>query len=562
MGGMDQTERPSVVDYYFEHFHAGMVDLSSSSPSRHSGGTSRPSIEDYPAPGGMPGLRDAIAALYPGLRGEDVVVTSGASEALAASALAFISRGTRVSLPVGAYPSFRQLAEQLGGELSDDDWSRMPAQVVLVNNPTVPDGRLIDLSERLRASRALGSRVIADEVYLDLRPGAAVLPAACQHECAVSIGDLSKPLGLGGLRIGWAASRDREAIRAISRAVQILSGGPSVLAMDMATVALGEYEARLTMRADAAAQNAPAVYAALDSAGWTYRRPDAGWTFLAVPPYPLDDHDMQRLRDAGIFLVPATVFGAGEGYRLSVFADARCLRTALRLVSRPKSERTANRLVLLAKAPTPGVSKTRLGADIGEQEAASLARAFLDDTLTLARMTGKPVQVSFTPEESRGLFEREAQSATLVAQPQGDLGSRILAALNTALAGADTAVLIGSDTPHLSSAIVEQAFEALETADMTIGPATDGGFYLIGFSGARVTNDVFTGVAWSTETVFATVMANAERLGMSVEVLPEVTDIDDLRSLEVAMDAARSAGNAHQTRTAVRALGLEFAHVS
>ncbi|MGE3075071.1 MAG: TIGR04282 family arsenosugar biosynthesis glycosyltransferase [Dehalococcoidia bacterium] len=558
---MESFERASVLDYYFEHFAPGMVDLSSSTPPGHSGQTSNPSVEEYPAPGGLPALRSAIAHLYPGLSPEDVIVTSGASEALAASALAFVRPGDRVTIPTGAYPSFRHMAERVGGDVQVSDSAAAGAQVTLVNNPTVPDGRLLDLEGWLDEMAANATRVVVDEVYLDLRPGKGTLPAACQHERAVSIGDLSKPLGLGGLRIGWAASRDPEAIKAINRAVQMLSGGPSALAMEMAAEALGEYESRLTARMNAAARNAPAVFAALEASGWDYRAPEAGWTFLAIPPRPLTAEHIRALHAAGIFLVPASVFGAGEGYRLSVFADARCLRTALRLVS-SRDVATTETMVVLAKAPEPGLSKTRLAAEIGAEVAACLAQSFLEDTLRVARATERDLLVSFTPEAARETFVRKAPSAELVAQPEGDLGTRILAALNAALSSADAVVLIGTDTPHLPSPITEAAFEALRTADMVIGPATDGGFYLIGFNAARVSREIFAGVEWSTETVFATVMDNARRLGMAVVVLPEVTDIDDLASLEAAMDAARASGNAHQTRTAVRALGLEMAHVS
>ncbi|MGE0599973.1 MAG: TIGR04282 family arsenosugar biosynthesis glycosyltransferase [Dehalococcoidia bacterium] len=558
---MEPPERASVLDYYFEHFCPGMVDLSSSTPPAQAGAGSNPGVEEYPAPGGLPALRAAIANLYPGLGPEDVIVTSGASEALAASALAFAGPGDRVSIPAGAYPSFRHMAERVGSEVSVADLAASPMELALVNNPTVPDGRLLDLGGWLDRMALQGTRVVADEVYLDLRACGGTMPAACRHERAVSIGDLSKPLGLGGLRIGWAASRDREALRAINRAVQMLSGGPSALAMEMAAEALNEYDSRLTLRKNAAAGNAPAVFAALEAAGWSYRAPEAGWTFVATPPRPLSPDDTRALRSAGIFLVPASVFGAGEGYRLSLFADARCLRTALRLVAARETAGT-EALVVLAKAPAPGLSKTRLGAEVGVDVAACLARSFLDDTLALAQSLGRGTLVAFTPEEAREAFARTAPGAALAAQPDGDLGTRILSALNSALASAGAAILIGSDTPHLPGSILEQAFDALQAADMVIGPASDGGFYLIGFNAEHVSREIFAGVEWSTETVFASVMGNAQRLGMAVSVLGEVTDIDDLASLEAAMDAARVAGNAHQTRTAVRALGLETAHVS
>jgi aspartate/methionine/tyrosine aminotransferase len=303
---MKQPEHASVVDYYFENFAPGMVDLSSSTPVTHRSSPPAGGLEEYPAPGGLPELRAGIAALYPGLSADDVVITNGASEALAASALAFVGAGDRVSIPLGAYPSFKELAAAVGGNVSINEPADCSAVVALVNNPSVPSGRLLDLTATLRRAEATGTRVIADEVYLDLRPGATALPAACLSERAISIGDLSKPLGLGGLRIGWAASRDQSAIRAINRSVQVLSGGPSIVAMELASDAIRRFTERLTQRHEAANANAPAVYSVLRDFDWEFERPEAGWTFLATPPVPLAEDALERLQRAGVFLVAQT----------------------------------------------------------------------------------------------------------------------------------------------------------------------------------------------------------------------------------------------------------------
>ncbi len=214
-------------------------------------------------------------------------------------------------------------------------------------------------------------------------------------------------------------------------------------------------------------------------------------------------------------------------------------------------------LVVLAKSPAPGVSKTRLGASIGEDAAAALAEAFLDDTLGLAACAGVPLRIAYTPLSAGTVFARKAPGAVLESQPEGDLGARISTALESALAVSNSAVLIGTDTPHLPHAILHEAFEALRSASMVLGPARDGGFYLIGLREPGITADLFAAVEWSTASVFETVLANAARLGISVATTPEITDIDDLESLEAALAAARRLGTAPRTLAAAEVPGSE-----
>lgn len=542
---MDSVESPHVLDYYAKHYRPGTVDLSSSSPpdSREPDGRM-----NYAPPGGLPALREAIAALYPGLSAEHVVVTNGASEALAATALALVRPGQRVSAGEEIYPSFRELAVRLGGVLSADD-----ASLVAINNPTIPDGRLADTRLLVESTQAAGARLVADEVYLDLREGAPGMPAASISSSAISIGDLSKPLGLGGLRIGWAVCRDAAVIKAIGRSVQLLSGGPSVLAMNFALDAVNDYEPRLAARCAEAAANAPLVFAALEEAGWEFRPPEAGWTFLARPAQPLVASRLQALDAAGFFLMPGSIFGA-NGYRISLFAPVEPLRTALCLASSKAT--TGQALVVLAKATASGLAKTRLANDIQSDSAAELARAFLRDTIELSRTSGREVTIAFTPAEAAAEFSSMAPEAALIAQPDGDLGDRIGAALLSALRGQNSAILIGSDTPQLSCEVIDDAFRGLERADLVVGPATDGGFYLIGIGKPRSIEGLFDGIEWSTPRVFGQLLSNAQRLGRTVEVLEECTDIDDAKSLAAVLRQAAVSGSAPRTRTSASRLGL------
>lgn len=544
---MSRPARPDILDLYATGFRPGMVDLSSSSPSFAGEDLS---VVAYPEPGGTVELRSAIARLYPGLSAEHVVVTNGASEALAASALTFVMRGTSVSLCPGAYPSFSEMAERLGGRFVD---AVAAADVVLLNNPTVPDGSLRDTALAGELS-ARGCRLVCDEVYLDLRPGASVLPAALCSTTAVSIGDLSKPLGLGGLRIGWAVSQDLEVIARLRRSVQVLSGGPSTVAMAIATEALGRYEETFSARAEAAAKNAPLLFATLREAGWSYREPGAGWTFCARPPAPAGGRFERAAAQSGLFLASTNAFGMTDGsYRISLFAPVDALRAAIALATPSDNER----VVVIAKAPAQ--SKSRLARETGKELAFAVATALIEDTMDAVRATGRKTLVAYTPASARAEFAGHAPFAELVEQPCGDLGDRLTAALDLALhphaRAVARAVLIGTDTPQVTAALIDDAFCALRAADIVLGPASDGGFYLLGLATPGFPCGLFDGVEWSTDTVFDRVTVNAKRLGLCIATLPAMTDVDDLASLQVVVQNERLPGSAQRTAdAAARAL--------
>jgi rSAM/selenodomain-associated transferase 1 len=211
-------------------------------------------------------------------------------------------------------------------------------------------------------------------------------------------------------------------------------------------------------------------------------------------------------------------------------------------------------VVVLAKAPRPGVSKTRLSAAVGPEGASRLAEAFLRDTVAMAAPTCAELIVSFTPRSAGAEIARLAPGARLHAQPDGDLGCRIEAALAEALRTAGSAVLIGSDTPDMPPRILTEALGAVAGEDVVLGPSVDGGFYLIGASSVR--HRLFDGVAWSTSTVFATVRANAGRHGLHVAVLEPWEDIDDLVSLQRAAGRIFESGRAPETRRALETIGL------
>ena len=562
--------------YYAEHLPADAIDLSVSSPAPAPLGLGawRDIDSSFVTPGVSEPLRAAIAARYRTLTADDILVCAGAGEALAAVVFATLGTGSTMIADRAAYPSALNAARHCGAEIVSPA-SGARATLAVLTNPGVPFGDIRDTSGFIAGAIAAGAIPVVDEVYRDLALEGARLEAAADIDpSALSIGDLSKPLGLGGLRIGWVATRNREVLRKVDRELQLLSGGPSSLSVRAAIVALGSFDRSVRDTLESARTNSVAVYAALARHGWTVRKPEAGLTAIAFPPAPIPGEALAGLKAAGYFLLPTSVFGLPGGYRVSLLADASQLNYALGMLSKPNQLplvlATAElplsyqpsptrldegrRLVVLSKAPGAGKAKTRLAARLGQQATERLALAFITDTLALASGPGWETIVSLDPPEAAGRLRALAPLATFVAQACGDLGARITQAL-TAAATAGPAVLIGSDTPDLPASILSEAFEALETHDAVLGPARDGGFYLLGLR--QPIENIFAGVEWSTETVFERTARNIASAGKSCAVLQEWQDVDDADSLASLAERLTNADSAPATRAVLESLSVE-----
>lgn len=196
----------------------------------------------------------------------------------------------------------------------------------------------------------------------------------------------------------------------------------------------------------------------------------------------------------------------------------------------------ANVLLVVAKRPEAGHTKTRLHGEFSPFEAAEIYRCLMLDTFRLmARVPAVQPVVAYTPDDADGYFRQIAPAHfELLSQRGQHLGERLPNALGHVLAqpGIDRAVIMNSDGPTLPVDYLVEAFAALATADVVLGPGRDGGYYLIGMS--RLHRGLFTGVTWSTERVMDETLANARRLGLRVHVLPVWYDVDfaeDLRHL-------------------------------
>ncbi len=182
-------------------------------------------------------------------------------------------------------------------------------------------------------------------------------------------------------------------------------------------------------------------------------------------------------------------------------------------------------LGLFAKWPAPGAVKTRLAP--GDPDwGARVARTFLLDTMHRLTAVDARRVLAFAPADREADFAAIAAGRfALTPQADGDLGRRLAAFVDRRLEeGARAVVLVGADSPTLPVEYVEQAFAELERADLVLGPATDGGYYLVGCGPARP--PIFTDIAWGATTVLAETIVALADPRWRFSVLPPWYDVD------------------------------------
>lgn len=198
---------------------------------------------------------------------------------------------------------------------------------------------------------------------------------------------------------------------------------------------------------------------------------------------------------------------------------------------------TADHLILFfLKAPVRGAVKSRLAAVLGEDAALELYRNFVLDMLDTIGRSGLPCRVCYHPPDAgESVAAWLGRHRSYQAQAGNDVGERMERAFRSAFAeGVQRAVLIGSDIPDITPEILAGAVGQLAKNDAVLGPAQDGGYYLIGFRRDRFVPAVFHGMPWSTDSVFMRTMRTFDREGRRAQVLPAWRDVDtaeDLRDL-------------------------------
>lgn len=189
------------------------------------------------------------------------------------------------------------------------------------------------------------------------------------------------------------------------------------------------------------------------------------------------------------------------------------------------------RLALFAKYWQPGAVKTRLAGAIGEVAAAELHQAFVEALTERLAHVGDSRSLVVAPADQVVAFRQVCPPAwDVVPQATGDLGCRLRAFFDLAFAeGASRVVVIGADSPNLPTELVERAFIALDESATVLGPADDGGYYLVGSRGAPP--PIFDDIPWSTSRVLQATIAELKAAGVLYSLLTPWYDVDELADL-------------------------------
>lgn len=180
--------------------------------------------------------------------------------------------------------------------------------------------------------------------------------------------------------------------------------------------------------------------------------------------------------------------------------------------------RVSARIVLFARYPEPGKAKTRMIPLLGAAGAADLHRRLTERTVAAVRASGLPLEVRATGAAA-ARFTDWLGDVAVIDQGEGSLGER----LDRAGPPYPT-IFIGADAPDLSGDLLRDAADALADAPAAIGPAEDGGYWLLGLR--ETVAAVFDGIDWGTDAVFAQTLARLEATGMAPVILPRLADCD------------------------------------
>ncbi len=197
-----------------------------------------------------------------------------------------------------------------------------------------------------------------------------------------------------------------------------------------------------------------------------------------------------------------------------------------------------NGLFLFTRFPQPGFTKTRLISTLGEVGAANLQRQMTEHLLvrlqTPQLQEAIALEVHFTGGTAEQMTDWLGDTVKLTAQGEGDLGERLIFALGQGFAaGLERILIVGSDCPALDETDIMRALILLDSYDVVLGPAVDGGYYLIGLN--RLHTALFENIPWSTERVLEMTRAIAARCGLSVAFLKRLSDIDRPEDLPLCM---------------------------
>lgn len=201
------------------------------------------------------------------------------------------------------------------------------------------------------------------------------------------------------------------------------------------------------------------------------------------------------------------------------------------------NDRPRTRICVFAKPPLAGVAKTRLAKDIGAEAAATIAKSCLLDTWNAVTSLAWADPILVGSEDNAELRALAAGKGDFWLQGEGDLGERLQRVCEQATKGERRTLVIGADTPGLPAQRLVQTNALLDGSRAVMGPADDGGFYLLGLTGAPP--NLFSDVTWGTSAVFAQMVTRFATCGISLALIDRWFDVDrgsDLVRLKTLLD--------------------------
>jgi uncharacterized protein len=194
------------------------------------------------------------------------------------------------------------------------------------------------------------------------------------------------------------------------------------------------------------------------------------------------------------------------------------------------SSQTKRTLVIMAKAPKPGLVKTRLAESLPSAAVTALYRCLLEDTLALAKsLAGVEVAVMCPGQDQEELAELFGEAAPVVAQNGDGLAAGLTSVFRHFTAGGKQVIAFNSDSPHLAASVLHGAFEILATHDVVVGPTDDGGYYLVGAKAVHPA--LFEGDGMGTKSALERLLTRAKALDLSTGFTEAFYDVDVPRDL-------------------------------
>lgn len=197
-------------------------------------------------------------------------------------------------------------------------------------------------------------------------------------------------------------------------------------------------------------------------------------------------------------------------------------------------KRFREEIIIFTRYPQAGVTKTRLIPELGADGAAAIHRSMSERIVrTAMRIVGEPgprLTIYYTGGSHQLMRKWLGPALSYHEQTGADLGQKMMFAFRDAWQrGAKRAILIGTDCPSLDSGLITDALATLQNSLLVLGPATDGGYYLIGTTNglpADTLSGLFRNIAWGTSNVFQETVARAGKAGLTPSILTELHDID------------------------------------